>query len=62
MFKYQMKNDELSFAIKALPSGCLADHFAKGVLLALHNNLERGDGHTDQMPNPTRPKNKLTFP
>ena len=55
------KTPELSFARKALPSGCLAAHFSKGSLLALHQNLGRGDGHTDQVLNPIRPKNKLPF-
>ena len=56
------KTLELSFARKALPSGCLKAHFAKWSLIALHQNLGCGDGHTDQAPNPTCLQNKLYFP
>ena len=58
----RFKNPKLSFAIKSLPSGCLAAHFSNGSFLALHHNLGRGDVHTDKVPNPTLPKNKLPFP
>ena len=52
---------ELYFSRKALPLGCLASHFKNGSLLALHHILGCGDGQTDQVPNPTCLKNKLTF-
>ena len=55
------KPPNLSFARKALPSGCLVAHFEKGSLIALQHNLRRGYGHTDQVPNPTHPQKKLPF-